>query len=313
MLGLSFNWSGKSEFPSTLNRCELAKVQWEWSHLQPLPSWSNRLDTQGDILGVICNFQLGGLRFALCMCACLCPSFGRYTEIKANAGDPDQDCGKIVTIEGISGFGRNPTRVRKPARRHSQNLHVQTFANLRCGLCWSMPREQLWISCEPPAAALSWMNFYFAGFDLLTHQWQISSYTLHILHFHRHDIRQMESKPCFEEPSDCHEMEIWDLSVSLKQMFPRVRLVDCRCTAGNYHRKLSGFPVVALLPVVSACCQARMSFFLHHVATNYILKKSPLLLSQLSWQAFFLAACQKRANQIWNRNMRLCLVFSSQF
>ena len=55
-------------------------------------------------------------------------------------------------------------------------------------------------------------------------------------------------------------------------MFPRVRLVDCRCTAGNYHRKLSGFPVVALLPVVSACCQARMSFFLHHVATNYILK-----------------------------------------
>ena len=190
--------SGKSEFPSSLNRCELAKVQWEWSHLQPLPSWSNRLDTQGDILGVICNFQLGGLRFALCMCACLCPSFGRYTEIKANAGDPDQDCGKIVTIEGISGFGRNPTRVRKPARRHSQNLHVQTFANLRCGLCWSMPREQLWISCEPPAAALSWMNFYFAGFDLLTHQWQISSYTLHILHFHRHDIRQMESKPCFE-------------------------------------------------------------------------------------------------------------------
>ena len=94
-------------------------------------------------------------------------------------------------------------------------------------------------------------------------------------------------------------------------MFPRVRLVNCRCTAGNYHRKLSGFPVVALLPVVSACCQARMSFFLHHVATNYILKKSPLLLSQLSWQASFLAACQKRSNQIWNRNMRLCLVFSS--
>ena len=106
---------------------------------------------------------------------------------------------------------------------------------------------------------------------------------------------------------------LWDLSVSLKQMFPRVRLVNCRCTAGNYHRKLSGFPVVALLPVVSACCQARMSFFLHHVATNYILKKSPLLLSQLSWQASFLAACQKRSNQIWNRNMRLCLVFSSQF
>ena len=96
-------------------------------------------------------------------------------------------------------------------------------------------------------------------------------------------------------------------------MFPRVRLVNCRCTAGNYHRKLSGFPVVALLPVVSACCQARMSFFLHHVATNYILKKSPLLLSQLSWQASFLAACQKRSNQIWNRNMRLCLVFSSSF
>ena len=78
-------------------------------------------------------------------------------------------------------------------------------------------------------------------------------------------------------------------------MFPRVRLVNCRCTAGNYHRKLSGFPVVALLPVVSACCQARMSFFLHHVATNYILKKSPLLLSQLSWQASFLAACQKKS------------------
>ena len=75
------------------------------------------------------------LQFA---CVLVCPTFGWYAKIRANVGDPDQDCGKIVTMERISGFGRNPSRVWKavPAsRRHSQNLHVSTFANLHCGLC----------------------------------------------------------------------------------------------------------------------------------------------------------------------------------
>ena len=179
----------------------------------------------------ICDWETG-----IVLCMCVSPRFGRYAEIRANAGDLDQDCGKIVTIGGISGFGRNPTLGSgKPvaARRRSQNLHVSTFANLHCGLSWSMPGEQLWISCEP-VAALSWMNFYFAAFDLLTQQhpsyWKKLSYKLPF-NFVPFDIYRMESELCFEAMSDCHEMEIssqklfsWDLSVYLKQMFSRLRV-----------------------------------------------------------------------------------------
>ena len=171
--GLKFNWS-RSDFQVGLDKFE------EWGestikgtyfqlwalHAFPAQWIHSRVTFRGWF--AICDWET---RIALCMC--VSPRFGRYAEIRANAGDLDQDCGKIVTIGGISGFGRNPTLGSgKPvaARRRSQNLHVSTFANLHCGLSWSMPGEQLWISCEPVAAALSWMNFYFAAFDLLTQQ-----------------------------------------------------------------------------------------------------------------------------------------------
>ena len=238
LVGLKFNWS-KSEFQVGLNKFEEwgeSTIKGTYFQLWALPAHparkthSIRVTFRGWC--AICNWET---RIALCMC--VSPRFGRYAEIRANAGDLDQDCGKIVTIGGISGFGRNPTLGSgKPvaARRRSQNLHVSTFANLHCGLSWSMPGEQLWISCEPVAAALSWMNFYFAAFDLLTQQhpsyWKKLSYKLPF-NFVPFDIYRMESELCFEALSDCHEMEIssqkqfsWDLSVYLKQMFSRVRV-----------------------------------------------------------------------------------------
>ena len=105
--------------------------------------------------------------------ACVSPALlGRYSEIRANAGDPDRDCGKIVTIGGISGFGRNPTRVWKSGASPPPAFSEPSRFDFCQPSLWSMPGEQLWISCEPGAgaAALSSMNFYFAGFDLLTHQ-----------------------------------------------------------------------------------------------------------------------------------------------
>ena len=113
--------------------------------------------------------------------ACVSPALlGRYSEIRANAGDPDRDCGKIVTIGGISGFGRNPTRVWKSgASSPSAFSEPSRFDFWQQPSLWSVPREQLWISCEPASAALSWMDFYFAGVDLLTqtaHHWQLQLY-----------------------------------------------------------------------------------------------------------------------------------------
>ena len=72
--------------------------------------------------------------------ACVSPALlGRYAEIRANAGDPDRDCGKIVTIGELVVLDEIQPESGKPvpaARRHSQNLHVSTSgSNLRCGLC----------------------------------------------------------------------------------------------------------------------------------------------------------------------------------
>ena len=192
-------------------------------------------DTQlSDILGVICDCAT---RIEVCMW-CVCPTFGRYAKIRANVGDPDQDCGKIVTIGRISGFGRNPTRVWKSGASPPPAFSEPSRFDFCQPSLWSMPGEQLWISCEP-VAALSWMNFYFAAFDLLTQQhpsyWKKLSYKLPF-NFVPFDIYRMESELCFEAMSDCHEMEIssqkqfsWDLCVYLKQMFSRVCLrMHCR-------------------------------------------------------------------------------------
>ena len=190
---------------------------------------------------------------------CVSPRFGRYAEIRANAGDPDRDCGKIVTIGGISGFGRNPTLESEKlvaARRRSQNLHVSTFANLRCGLSWSVPSKQLGISCEPSAAALSWMNFYFAAFDLLTQLslkevQQCINFTL-ILYSSTYIGWEM-----------CPALNPWQIVMKwrylLRSCFPEIYRFTwnrcfqgsaCGCIAGNYDPKLSDFTCLAhfLLP-----------------------------------------------------------------
>ena len=109
--------------------------------------------------------------------------------------------------------------------------------------------------------------------------------------FVRLDVHLIESKPCFEALSDCHEMEIssqklWDLSVYLKQMFLRVRMR--RCTAGNYDPKLSGFTCVHLLPgTKSFCCQAREreAFFDLHLMHSQNINFHHSVENNETWQA----------------------------